>query len=152
MKCPHIDNKKRALESADDDTCPREAVLRDLFSFLSNWKTQGIQIILMGDFNTDVTQRKFREKFEATGLNEIFSRQHGSPPNTYYRGTLPIDGIFVSSDIIPTRCGYTAFDWGMYSDHRLLWLDINSDDLFGTLHPTWIPRARRLKLEDPRIV
>ena len=144
--------QKLALESADDDTCPREAVLRDLFSFLSGWKTQGIQIILMGDFNTDVTQRKFKEKFADIGLHEIFSRQHGPPPNTYYRGTLPIDGVFASADIFPTRCGYTAFDWGMYSDHRLLWLDINSDDLFGTLHPTWIPRARRLKLEDPRIV
>ena len=37
------------------DSCPREAVLTALLSLIEDLKQKGIQIILMGDFNTDVS-------------------------------------------------------------------------------------------------
>ena len=144
--------QQRTLNMSNDDSCPRESVFTDIFVLVEDWKKKGIQIILMGDFNSDVSHRKFKEKFDHVGLHEIFCERHGSQPNTHIRGTNPIDGIFVTSSIHPSKCGYTEFDWGMHSDHRLLWMDINASHTFGTLHPTWIPRARRLKLIDPRIV
>ena len=141
-----------ANSNEDDDTCPREAVLRDIIILIEEWQAKGVQICFMGDFNENVNHRKITERMGRVGLHEILSRQHGPPPNTYNRGTLPIDGIFCTNSIRIKRCGYTALDWGMYSDHRLLWFDICEDDIFGTLSPIWIPRARRLKLVDPRIV
>ena len=86
------------------------------------------------------------------GIHKIFYERHGSQPNTHIRGTNPINGILVTSSIHPSKCGYTEFDWGMHSDHRHLWMYINAKQTFVTLHPTWIPRARRLKLVDPLIV
>lgn len=144
--------QQRELESIDDDTCPREAILRDLLFLIDTWQNTGIQIIIMGDFNEDVTSNKIRARLERKGLKEVFLNQHGQPPNTYNRGTRPIDGIFTTNNLTPLRCGYTASNWGLHTDHRLLWMDVDVESLFGTLHPPWIPRARRLKLVDPRIV
>ena len=92
--------QQRSLESLDDDTCPREAVLRDILILVDTWQQKGVQIILMGDFNEDITLHKLKVRLEQKGLGEIFSTQHGQPPNTYNRGTRPIDGIFTTSNII----------------------------------------------------
>ena len=135
-----------------DDSCPREAILPALFSLIEVWRQKGIRSLLMGDFIIDFSHCKVKAKFENIGMREIFGTYHETSPNTFYRRTQPIDSIFVTSNICPDRCGYTAFDWGMYLDHCLLWMDINSKVIFGSLHPSWIPRARRLKLVDPRIV
>ena len=144
--------QQRVSENLDNDTCPRETILLELETLIQDWRLKGFQIVIMGDFNEDVTNRKLRDRFGHFGLVEIFLDKHGKPPNTYDRGIAPIDGIFASSSINILVRGYTATDWGMKSDHRLLWMDVKVNEIFGTLHPIWIPRAQKLKLVDPRIV
>ena len=90
----------------------------------------------MGDFNENVTNKRFTTGLGQLGLVEVLSNKYGKPPNTYNRGTIPIDGIFASTSLQITQGGYTASDWGMQSDHRLLWIDICSNEMFGNLHPT----------------
>ncbi len=49
--------------------------------------------------------------------------------------------------------GYSSGTWGLNSDHRMLWVDIDAYSTFGGVSaPIWRPRIRRLKLEDPTIV
>jgi hypothetical protein len=87
-------------------------------------------------------------------MTEIILDQHGNEaPNTYTDGSVPIDGIFASKGISAMFSGYSSFCWGMYSDHRLLWADLDMSALLGTTAaPLWKPQARRLKCEDPRLV
>ena len=47
--------QQRTLNISNDDSCPRESVFTDLFVLVEDWKEKGIQIILMGDFKSDVS-------------------------------------------------------------------------------------------------
>jgi exonuclease III len=145
---------RQYLLAKDIDICPRQAFFDDLDKELQTWFDEGDQIIIMGDFNEDVRSRHIKNFFGKYGMTEMILRKHGQDaPNTYCGGTVPIDGIFVTANIIPVQCGYTAVNWGTTCDHRLLWADLSVDMLFGnTLNPTWTPSIRKLKLIDPRIV
>jgi hypothetical protein len=69
------------------------------------------------------------------------------------KGIRPIDGIFRSNTITPLRSGYQSFEWGLASDHRLLWIDIDMHNVLGTTTaPLWKPAARRLKFSNPILI
>jgi hypothetical protein len=87
-------------------------------------------------------------------MKEIIIKQHvNSPPNTYADRSVPIDGIFATEGINPVFSGYGAFSDGIYSDHRLLWVDIDETLLLGTkATPLWAPKARRLQCNNPMLV
>ena len=56
-------------------------------------------------------------------------------PGTHIKGRVPIDGIFSTCAINIKRGGYTGFDQGVQgqrTDHRCLWIDISTSDLFGS--------------------
>jgi hypothetical protein len=88
------------------------------------------------------------------GCGKIILERHGNTAsNTYWDGTVPIDGIFTTLDIHAIQGGKTPTKWGTNSDHRLLWIDIDESNIFGNESTTfWRPHARRLKMDDPRIV
>lgn len=51
------------------------------------------------------------------------------------------------------KCGYSDFQWGTKSDHRLLWTDLKITNVFGDHNiPMWNPQSRRLKMLDTRVV
>jgi hypothetical protein len=87
-------------------------------------------------------------------MKELILSQHGTfAPNTYINGSTPIDGIFATQGIEALFSGYESFTWGMYSDHRLLWVDIDLDSLLGTSSiPILKPQARRLQSSNPTTV
>jgi Reverse transcriptase (RNA-dependent DNA polymerase) len=134
--------------------CPRDKLLSDLQMQLDAWVEQGERIIVQGDFNEDIRSNRLQRFFGQWGLKEIFFDKHGDQmPNTYINGTMPIDGIFASSDLVIEKCGYSDFQWGTKSDHRLLWADFKSTNLFGDSNiPMWNPLSRRLKMLDIRVV
>jgi hypothetical protein len=83
----------------------------------------------------------------------ILDRIGNGAPNIYTDGSVPIDGIFASRGITALFSGYSRFCWGLYSDNRLLWVDLDMSSILGTIAaPLWKPMARRLKCEDPRLV
>lgn len=108
----------------------------------------------MGDFNEDVRGHNLTNYFQRWGMHEAILHRHGhDAPNTFRDGRVPIDGIFCSTDMHPFRCGYAELDWGLKSDHRMIWIDFDGTDIFGSTYPPlWCPKARRLKLMDPRVV
>jgi endonuclease/exonuclease/phosphatase family metal-dependent hydrolase len=146
--------QKRHLLNDDFHTCPRDRLLVDLSTQIKQSNIEGNKLIVMGDFNEDIRSSTILRTFQALNMREAIISIHGTnAPNTFYNGKALIDGIFVSQELSIQSCVYTPTKWGMSTDHRLLWIDIEEDHLFGSSSPPiWKPQARRLKTDDPRVV
>ena len=141
--------------SRNEDRCPRVMFFVDLSVAISEWIDSGDQLIILLDVNDDVRSTEVSLFFEAFNMVELLTHTHGnSAPATYQRGSHPIDGIFVSSSLLPDlACGYFPFGSGTSSDHRCLWVDIPLARAFGHVLPPFASyNARRLKFQDPRVV
>ena len=118
---------------------PREAILKDLENEITKDHANGIQIILMGDFNEDVTNgKRVREFLRKTNMRNVLETKHGDKqPATYDRGRTPLDMIAMS-EMIPDdailQCGMLPFYDGNFSDHRALFCDIDHSYLFTNAH------------------
>lgn len=115
---------------------PRKYFQRDLNEFIRICKTHNESIILVGDFNEPMTERSSMARIAMThGLVDIlFQRNsHLSPPSTYARGTSCLDYALVSPDLVDAvqYCGYEPFQMRVQSDHRGLFIDFNTQLLFG---------------------
>ena len=142
--------QKWYFEGIQDDRCPRDAFVDDLCKEVAEWLELGDQLVIGIDANEDVRSGVLTTKLERLGLVENVTAKHGCQgPPTYDRGSVPIDGMFVSRTLRGCRCGYDEFIW----DHRLVWIEIPLTIAFGhNLPPIVKAKARRLKCEDPRVV
>ena len=126
---------------------------KDLGEQILQWKANGEQLIVSGDWNEKINSDNITQWMALFDLRELVTSLHDcDPPTTYNRGRDPIDGIFGSSNINPAATGYLEFD-RIPGDHRGLWIDVPNYQILG-YKMNDIPRhkARRLKLEDPRVV
>ena len=88
--------------------------------------------ILTGEFNEDVSVPNTDIVALATslGLREALIEKFGNAQNTHDRGSLLINGIFISEGIQIVQGGYTSH--GDYpNDHRWLWIIIFMQELLG---------------------
>jgi hypothetical protein len=119
---------------------PRAKFTADLKALISNWRTEGCEVIVGIDANEDVSRL-------AIGSFRHHMQEVGNLTPT------PIDGIFVSDGVSIKASGYLEFQQYFQSDHRGLWIDI---DLKATLggyrpsRPSFVPR--RLQTSDQRVV
>ena len=134
-------------------TDPIEAFYEDLGASILKWQENGEQLIIMGDWNEDIQSPNIRQWMNVFGLEEAITQQHkGRAPATFQQGKRPLDGIFVSPNLTLERSGYLPFGT-LPGDHRGIWVDIEKKYVFGyTVADTPIATARRLKLQDPRVV
>ena len=104
---------------------------KDLGESILKWQEAGEQLVIMGDWNESVQGKMMKQWMGIFGLEEAITGLHeGEAPATYQRGRLPIDGIYVSPSILPSRGGYLPF--GMIpGDHRGIWIDIERKHFFG---------------------
>ena len=116
-------NQLVALQDGRDgttaiDTDPTELWVSDLRSFIQKQQIDQCNIILTGDFNEDVSVigTDIVQLASSLGLREALIEKYGTAPNTHDRGSLPIDGIFVSVGIQILQGGYTTFEESP-SDH-----------------------------------
>ena len=145
---------QRYLDNNDDNRRPRQAMLEDLGQHITSSREQGDQVALLMDCNEDVRSTHFTDWLAAHQLIDCVLSKHGQEdaPPTYNRGSLPIDGIFLSSTLQVLKCGYLPFG-SFPSDHRAVWADITYESAFGASISRCIqPSARKLKCSDPRIV
>ena len=143
------------FDARKDSRAPREIMLDELSSEIDKWQQEGENIILMIDANEHIDHENIKQSFAALGLHEAILQRHkqqqGYKP-TYQRGSDPIDGIFASANLEIEAAGYLPFGEGA-SDHRGLWVKIKEDSMFGySMEKITPPSARRLTLEDPRVV
>ena len=141
--------QKSHFEAQDDDRCPRAIFISDILVEIRKWKEEGDQIVIGMDANEDVRTGKLSEAFREEGLIELCTDCHGmNGPTTYDRGQRPIDGIFVTSTLMASHCGYLPFEF----DHRALWIDIPMSAALGhEVAEIKRPAARWLKNNDPRV-
>jgi len=97
----------------------------DLEKEILTWQAEGDTVILAADMNEDVRASAIQDMLQAVRLADGPTTLHTSPPATYNRGTNPIDGIFLPSNLVD-QCysGYLEFGAVVPSNHQALWLDI----------------------------
>jgi hypothetical protein len=122
----------------------------ELKTFLEQRMDAGELIILGIDANTDIRSGPFADMLQSIGLVNVLPTKFGNDiPPTYARGSLPIDGIFISSTLTQFKTGLLP----ICCDHRALWLEIPQVDAFGLAHQRLpIKVTKRLILQDPRVV
>ena len=91
------------------------------------------------------------------GLVEFVMKLHSenNPGPTHNRNTNKqvIDRIFATPSLRVTRAGHLAFGETGFSDHKLIWVDFEANQVYG--HKTLLLHKRninKLKMEDPRMV
>lgn len=126
------------LRQHDRITDPRKAFRRDLREFLRNQRQKGSQILLIGDFNERIGEdpsgmSKIAAQFE---LQDILKTQHGhlSEPATYARGHKRLDYALATPAVANAviACGYEPFNYRFHTDHRAIFLDFDTQKLFGS--------------------
>ena len=134
---------------------PRRQFYIDLERMLSRFHEKGHQLILAGDFNATLGD-------DSTGLDRILHKfnlidpilhQHGPYQcSTYARGNKCIDYILISRSLLPAvlHSGIPGFDSVMSSDHRPIFLDLNTKAVLGDDLPSLAtPPHRRLFSTNP---
>ena len=146
----------RYLLQKNITTCPRSQFFQDLKTFIQECLHRQEQIIVMGDFNEDITQPSISSFFTSLHmhnlLHSLFNDEYLSSQCTFNRGTSILDGIFATQGIEAIRGGYLS-DTLFESDHNPVWVDISIHSVFGnSSNPLTPHHCRRLKNEDPRVV
>ena len=88
------------------DIDPREAVLEDLGTKITEWRNNGEHIILQMDANEDVRSGNLQNMLRELGMQEAILKLHidSQPPKTCRSNTRrePINGIFTTPGIKPS--------------------------------------------------
>ena len=105
----------------------------DLCAVLRQWRGLGDRIILMMDANDKVldgTLSKMLAEEDIEMREAVHSKVPGPGPNTHFRGTDSIDGIWYTSDLELRGASYLPFDADM-GDHRPVLADFTQASVLG---------------------
>jgi hypothetical protein len=136
-----------------DMTCPLVLFRRQLIKQIKKWRAEGDRIILFMDHNEHVTKGplgKLLADKNGLDLQEAILHHTGSCPGaTYFRGSKPIDGLWVSDDLDISNACVMPFGYGI-GDHRAYILNVPLELLAGE-NPIKIvrPAGRRLNSKLP---
>jgi hypothetical protein len=136
-----------------DLTCPRKIFWRDLIKQIKSWWDAGDRIIFFMDHNKHVTNGPLgKDLGDKNGLDmreAIIQHTGAGPGATFFRGSKPIDGMWVSGDLDISNACVMPFRYGV-GDHRPFVLDIPLESMIG-IDPVKIvrPVGRRLNSKLP---
>jgi hypothetical protein len=137
-----------------DLTCPLILFRKHLILLIKQWRAAGERIILFMDHNEHVTDGRLGKALadkDGPDLSEAIKLHTGASPGaTFFRGSQPIDGIWISSDLEISNACVMPFGFGV-GDHRAFVLDIPIESLVGE-NPVKIvrPVSRRLNSRLPK--
>jgi hypothetical protein len=138
-----------ALRALDRQIDPRKAFIADLKTHISKLHQNKETIILGGDFN-EILGADDDGLLLVLRAGDLVNTIHMSHPTevdvpTYKRGCNRIDFIFISRHAAAAvlACGAEPFGARIQSDHRGLFLDLDSRALFGRLLSPMAPHALR---------
>ena len=104
-------------------------------------------MILVIDANEDVIDGALCKQVRKTDLSmdeAVFSQTRRKGPKTYFRGSVAIDGIWVTENLEVTAAAYLLFDPEL-GDHRPVVVNITKTSVLGVSGPKIKPTsARRL--------
>jgi hypothetical protein len=124
----------------------REQMLLDLQKVIARWNEHSFQVILMWDANerADFPKSKITKFMNNTSLAPL---HNALPPASYARGSSCIDFIMATPGVhsASVAAGYTSFYDGVWhSDHRGIFVDIATHELFHSTTPNIAVIPRRL--------
>jgi len=99
--------------------CPRKAILADITKEIKQWQDLGDHILLLTDFNDNVTTQWVKRWAANLRLVEAIMHLHPEcAPPTYQRAVNPINGIFMAPQLLAKAAGsYLSFGNAIPSDH-----------------------------------
>jgi len=123
---------------------PIQAFWDDLKQEIKQWTNIGDNLIISGDWNRSIVNTEITNYMSEFDLKEAITHVHGqNPPATYQRGTVSIDGIFVSPVFLGVRGGYLEYG-ATPGDHRGIWIDVPQETVLGYKMPQIPPKKIRL--------
>ena len=138
---------------------PRQAFIHDLQAFIMQVQAANEDIILVGDFNEEITEPSSGMDQLATtcGLADLFGIRLGSPtiPATYQRGHRRIDYALITPTLLPhvKAAGYDPFGYRLPSDHRGMYIDFSAASLLQQdLTPLATVEKRDFSTKTPEVV
>jgi len=95
---------------------------------LRSWQTVGEMVVVLADFNEDVTSQDLNQFFHEFDLVEVVTALHNRMLHQHTtmgaNRSMAYD-IFIPTHFLP-HCwgGYLEFGQGVPSDHQVLWIDL----------------------------
>ena len=161
--------QQRYLKRLNIDTDPNDIYIKDISSHLNNERSQGNEILLGADFQTNIrylnmpaTQRIWQH-FRTTGLTDLALDYPDSEQNTptYHKGAHAtcIDGILATRAVAQ----YNVLKYGTFSkwerlnnsDHRAVFVSIDINRLLDLSPPPKIvdlPHLRHRKIHAAKLL
>ena len=143
------------MHQKDHKACPRTKFREDLIKLLKTWRTAGDRIVVCLDANEDIHRKAIgKALMEEDGLDmkEVVGSYTGKRIGpTFFRGQLPIDGVWATSDIQVSNACIMPAGYGI-GDHRLFIIGMHTSSLIGTAPPRarWAS-SRRLNNRLPHV-
>jgi hypothetical protein len=131
-----------------DLTCPIKLFRMHLIKQLTQWRAKGERIVLFMDHNEHTINGALGKTLaDSNGLDmrEAVLQHTGSHPGaTFFRGSKPIDGFWVTTNLDVSNASVMPFGYGV-GDHWAFIVDIPIKPLVG-INPVKIvhPAGRRL--------
>ena len=132
----------------------RKQFVSDLVKFVNSLQANGYEVLVSLDANETLGQDKdfgLAHLIDECTLTDLHLLGPLTPPATYKYGTdrridYMLGSAAVASSII--RSGYNAYDNGVFSKHRGLFIDLDFTTLMGSVDPIAPAKARVLRSED----
>ena len=136
----YMQQQNDLVQEKREDTDPREAILTDLSKMITEDHKNGKVVILAGDMNESTKDSKRLTEFLNSNrmYNAVEAKHLSLYPATYNRGRECLDWIAISSTVdvgAIKKSGYLPFYEGYMSDHRALYVDIDTTHLFTMAKP-----------------
>jgi hypothetical protein len=138
------------------NTSPRHNFRHDLIRFVTGLQARKHQIILAGDFNEHIQENNtsLQHISQQCQLLDIWKQRFPThaEPSTYIRGSKRIDYTLISRDLsnAVTAVGYEPFHFTSATSHRGIFIDFDTNKLFGnTTNTIQSAQSRHLNSKYP---
>jgi hypothetical protein len=125
-----------------------------LVSQLQKWCEEGDRLILCLNANEDTYKKSFGKVL--TNINDLAIKKVVGEitctpvGTTFFRGSRPIDGVWVTSDITVCNASIIPAGYGI-GDHQLFVIDFASSDFIGNMPPKVVRAlSQQLNTKIPR--
>eukprot|EP00957_Ditylum_brightwellii_P069344 5264282-Ditylum_brightwellii.AAC.1 len=153
-------HQQLALQQSKTNTAtnPRKTFTRDLLQWMKKLHQKGVRFILGGDFNETLHSKLDMMKLcSDNNLNmvDILGNLTHILFSTTKTGKSRIDYKLIPPKIVPgvMKMGYHTFDQLLYTDHRGMFIDLDTTSSFGVEHVKLVRENSRItRMKDPNCV
>ena len=113
-------HRRHVTKKEKSRTCPRERFRKDLIKQLIKWRVGGDRLLVCLDANERIYKKKLGKALmerESLGMIEVVGTFTGQEISaTLFRGKPPIDGVWVTPDVVVTSTCVVSVSFGIV-DH-----------------------------------